>query len=405
MNQPNEYHNRFSSQYPDLGHETIEIEKYFSKAAFELEREKIFKKVWLQMGRVEHIPKPGDYMVKELEFANTSIVLVRGEDNKIRGFHNMCAHRSNRVACHAKGNTGRGFACRFHGWTYGLDGGLIHIPEEGLFPTLDKSTKRLKPVATDVWEGFIFINLDPQPTETLREYLGPELVDQYQGHFNNMASTVTYTIDIKCNWKIFLDAFVETYHFAFVHKATAAGSITSEDNPYGFMDAARIYDRHRVISARANRGYTPTPTELLITQFGGHQTLNPDFENAAKRTLPPGINPGKLDDWSTDILILFPLCNIQPLDGWYVNHNYWPVDYNTTRWEQTSYMSPATDAGSWLAQEYNHAYLRDLLREDFNNLEMIQSNLESGAQTEMVFGDQEIMLRHAYKVIDDYLSR
>ena len=116
------------------------------------------------------------------------------------------------------------------------------------------------------------------------------------------------------------------------------------------------------------------------------------------------MNPERLDNWATDIIVIFPMTNIQPLDGWFVTQNYWPISHNKTRWEMTIYMQPAQTASHWMAQEYNTAYIRDVVREDLNNLEMIQKNLEAGILKEMQFGDQEIMIRHSYKVVEDYVK-
>ena len=79
--------------YPELGTEPIPIDPYVSHEYFEKERALIFRKVWLNLGRVEQIPKPGDYFVRDLAVCNTSILIVRGKDSTIRAFHNMCAHR------------------------------------------------------------------------------------------------------------------------------------------------------------------------------------------------------------------------------------------------------------------------------------------------------------------------
>jgi len=83
------------AQYPELGTGPVPIEPYISQEYFDLERERIFRKVWLNVGREEEIPKPGDYLVKDLPVCGASILLVRGKDGRIRAFHNVCSHRSN----------------------------------------------------------------------------------------------------------------------------------------------------------------------------------------------------------------------------------------------------------------------------------------------------------------------
>ncbi len=384
--------------YPELSSDRLDITRFFSKEYFEKERERVFGRTWLMLAREDELPNPGDYVVKDLEVCRTSILLVRGKDRKVRGFHNMCTHRGNNVAYGRSGNT-KAFACGFHGWVYDLEGRLADVPaEKDIFPGLKKDCLGLTPVLAEPWEGFIFVNLDVNTQEDLRAFLG-DLVDGFQGMFKGQVQAVRYNMDVRANWKICLDAFAETYHFPTVHKISAGRVVTSKSNPFGFLDAARLYDKHRVASARANKDMHPTPTETLVAKVGGHQTLNPDFTH--KRALPPAVNPGGFDDWVSDVFVLFPMAVIQPNGGgsFFLTQNFWPLSHERTRYEATFYMDPAANAGGWLAQEYNAVFFRDVLREDWVNMENIQSNLESGAKKEFIFGDQELLLKHSYAVL------
>ena len=97
MKPSNGKHSLWAELYPELGTEPIPTDRCFSPEYYALERERVFKRVWLKVGRVEEIPEPRDYKVKRVEVANTSILLVRGDDGQIRGFHNVCSHRGNKV--------------------------------------------------------------------------------------------------------------------------------------------------------------------------------------------------------------------------------------------------------------------------------------------------------------------
>ena len=163
---------KWHDQYPELGTGPIPIEPYVSRDYFEKERAQIFRKVWLNVGRVEQIPNPGDYFVKDLAVLQTSILIVRGKDGAIRAFHNMCAHRGNKLVADTGGTCKGLFTCKFHGWAYALDGSLSHIADEASFFNLNKADLGMTPIAVDTWEGFVFINADPHPAESLREYLG-----------------------------------------------------------------------------------------------------------------------------------------------------------------------------------------------------------------------------------------
>ena len=88
---------KWHDKYSHLGTGPIPVDPFVSQAQFELERERIFKKVWLHIGRVEQIPDEGDYFVKDLAVCNTSVIDVRGRDGSVKAFHNMCSHRGNKI--------------------------------------------------------------------------------------------------------------------------------------------------------------------------------------------------------------------------------------------------------------------------------------------------------------------
>ena len=165
MNAPTDL--KWAAKFPDLGTGPIPVEPCISPEFYEEERKKVFLKSWLKVGRVEEIAKPGDYKVKKLAFAKTSVILMHGKDGQIRGFHNTCSHRGNKVIVETGEETfGRNKAavvtCRFHGWVYNANGKIVQVPEENKFHAdFDKDKNGLTPVHTDVWEGFIFVNLDP----------------------------------------------------------------------------------------------------------------------------------------------------------------------------------------------------------------------------------------------------
>src|SRR5262249_59028391 len=87
----------WTAHYPELGTEPMSYEDSISPEFYRLEREAIFKRAWLNVGRVEQLPRNGSYFTKELAVANTSIIVVRGKDGVIRAFHNICRHRGNKL--------------------------------------------------------------------------------------------------------------------------------------------------------------------------------------------------------------------------------------------------------------------------------------------------------------------
>lgn len=165
------------TEHLKIGTEPVSYEDSISPEQYEREREAIFKRTWLNVGRVEQLPRKGSYFTKELDAARTSVVVVRGTDGEVRAFHNVCRHRGNKLVWNdfpreETSGVCRQFTCKYHAWRYDLDGKLAFVQQEGEFFDLDKAAYGLKQVRTEVWEGFVFVNLDPENTTPLREYLG-----------------------------------------------------------------------------------------------------------------------------------------------------------------------------------------------------------------------------------------
>src|SRR5947209_8660839 len=133
---------------------------------YELERDAIFRRTWLNVGRVEQLPRKGSYFTKEIDAARTSVIVLRDTDGEVGAFYNVCRHRGNKLVWQdfpkeETAGTCRQFTCKYHGWRYGLEGNLTFVQQESEFFDLDKDDYGLAAVQTEVWEGFIFVNLDP----------------------------------------------------------------------------------------------------------------------------------------------------------------------------------------------------------------------------------------------------
>jgi phenylpropionate dioxygenase-like ring-hydroxylating dioxygenase large terminal subunit len=390
---------KWATVYPELGTGPLPIDPCISPEHFELERERVFRRVWLKLARVEEIPKPGDYIVKEITVARTSVLLVRGKDGVIRAFHNMCSHRGNKIQWDDGGNC-NSFECKFHGWTYDLAGELRGVPDIKEFFDFDKSQHGLTPIATDVWQGFVFINLNPKPAETLREFLG-EIADRLDGYpFERYTQRFAYRAEIKCNWKVAYDAGSEAYHVAFVHKSSFPDTFSGKDLPLPRLDNIELYRYHRSADVVANPGHEPTPVAAVAYRYGGV---------IAKRAtgatdLPPTINPTRRSDFGFSMNRIFPNYTIGVMDGIYYTHQFWPLSVDRTIWEGEAFALPPANAAERFSREYNRCMQRDVWREDTGTMEHTQSVLASGAKTHFILQDQEILIRHFYKVLEDFVG-
>lgn len=386
---------KWTTQHPELGTGPLPVDPVLSEDYFERERERIFKRSWLNIGRAEEVLRPGNYIVKDIPVLNASVVVVRSQDGVIRSFHNVCRHRGNRVV-NDRAGAAQAFMCGFHGWTYDPEGRLVYVPDEDQFHNLKKEELSWRPVATDVWEGFVFINLDPTPAETLRDYLG-ELDQSLSGFpFGLMLPVAGYAAEVQVNWKIFMDVFQECYHVSFIHRRSVLDVSTGQDNPLCHLLSTRLYNRHRSASVYFNPNHQAAPSEALAFKYGAMLTQGMSLSDG----LPTGVNPERSPHWLFDINVIFPNFILDVAQGTYWTYHFWPIAVDRTVWEVRLYMHRARNAGERISQEFNRVLLRDALREDLSVMENMQSSLASGVLTRLQLSDQEVLVRHAYKVVE-----
>ncbi|MGH6953075.1 MAG: aromatic ring-hydroxylating oxygenase subunit alpha, partial [Alphaproteobacteria bacterium] len=202
----------------------IPPESYRSPELFALERELIFAKDWLCPGRAADIPKPGDYITFSIN--DQPIFVIRGQDGTIRGFSNVCLHRMMRLL-DGTGNRRR-IACPYHAWTYDLDGRLLAAPHMKDAAGFDAKGLCLPAVRTELWEGWIYVTLDPEARSIATE-LSPlrEVVAKYA-----MADYVPAVIQDhvwNTNWKLLSENFMEGYHLPIAHRTTVGAWFPEED--------------------------------------------------------------------------------------------------------------------------------------------------------------------------------
>ncbi len=388
---------RVTTPVPDMGSGPIPVWPYIDADFFEQEREKIFKKTWLEVARIEELAAAGDYRVIELPILGTSIILVRGKDDAIRAFHNICTHRGNSVNLQTQGNT-RTFVCGYHGWTYNLDGSLRNLPGEEYFSGVDKCDMGLLPLACDVWNGFVFINYQPEPEVGLKQYLRGLDEDMAGYPFEELSHIARYRARVKVNWKAFTDAFREGYHVAMVHGGSLPDAMNSPSNPQGVPNSARVHGSHYSMSTWANPDHQPTPSEALAWKLG----LSFSPGETADR---PGINPSNDETWWFDMNMAFPNFFAALGPGWVFTYNFWPVSVDETDWIMNIYQAKAENHGQLIAQEHTKAMLRDLLYEDLSTLESTQRGMSSGLMKYLHISDTlELSVRHQQWVVQQWVN-
>ena len=238
---------------------TIGVDAYISQTYARAEGDKLWSKVWQQVGRVEEIPKVGDFLTYEI--LDESVIIVRSTPDTISAYHNVCSHRGRRLVdtppgAHEARGQARQFICGFHGWRYDLDGKNTFAAERQDWPCgLTEESTKLRGVTVDTWGGWIWINMDPG-CEPLRDYLEPaaSLLDHF--HLENMRYRWRKWLVFDCNWKVALEAFMETYHVPYTHPEFM--------NFGNFLGWSRAQGKHSNIGYDAPKGMEENQAKLRI---------------------------------------------------------------------------------------------------------------------------------------------
>lgn len=187
----------------------------YTDAQFALrERAAIFSRHWQLVAHVDQVREPGDHAI--IEIAGVPLVIVRGDDGELRALHNVCRHRAGPLAtCDGRG--AKALRCQYHGWTYRLDGQLRSAPEMNDARDFDVSTIRLPQAHVTQWQGLVFAALGSPPAlaqvlEGIDARIGAHPLASYV--FDRRTS-----YEIGCNWKAYVDNYLEGYHVPHIHPA------------------------------------------------------------------------------------------------------------------------------------------------------------------------------------------
>jgi len=203
--------------------ETLASRYYTDPAVLSLEKGHIFRRTWQLVGTLGQpcgepngakrtMADPGAYFT--VDVIGEPVVVVRDNAGVLRAFSNVCRHRAGPIAQGA--GCRNVFQCAYHGWTYTLDGRLIGTPEVDGVEFFDRSTMGMVPLRCETWEQFLFVNFDHQ-APPLSAFLGniPQLAAAFRFAGIQLAERREYTVN--CNWKVYVDNFLEGYHIPIVH--------------------------------------------------------------------------------------------------------------------------------------------------------------------------------------------
>jgi len=200
--------------------------RYSSRAFFQLEQEGIWRKSWLLAGHTDEIPEPGCFRL--WDNAGAPVVIVRTQKGDTKAFFNTCRHRGAPVVTEQSGRRSR-LTCRYHGWSYSLDGDLLSVRNPEDFRNLDHSCHGLAQLRCEQFGKLIFVNFD-QSAPSLLDWLGPVALEWEEFQFDRCRLASRHIFDLNCNWKIAMETNTEVYHVPNVHPRTVSPMLDERRN-------------------------------------------------------------------------------------------------------------------------------------------------------------------------------
>ena len=192
---------------------------YTSAVVYEEERERLFFRGWLCVGRSEEIAEPGTYLVRDV--VGESVFVVRNRDGEPRAFYNVCAHRGTKLlddepAC---GHLGKALKCPYHSWSYDFDGHLLATPNVHEDEQFERDDYPLHAIAVGEYGGFLFVSLAEHP-RPLGEWLrnsNETITDFERYRMAELRLGRRLTYDVAANWKIVVENYNECLHCPTIH--------------------------------------------------------------------------------------------------------------------------------------------------------------------------------------------
>lgn len=414
----------------DLGTDDVPTARYTSQAWHDLEVERVWKRVWQVACREEELAEVGDSIVYEV--ADLSLVVVRSAPDRIRAFHNSCLHRG--ATLRANDGYVPALRCPFHGFTWDLDGNLTDIPCEWDFPQVDRAELALPEALVGTWGGWVFVNPD-RGAMPLAEYLGgfPEHFPWRQEDLVTQAHVVK---ELRCNWKVAMEAFIESYHVVSTHPQLlfALGDSNTQYDVY--PDEPRW---SRMITAQG----VPSPhlpnemseqdvMDAMIGQFLGPHAVFPVPEGKTAREMLAMITRSQVqvalgpdvaisDSEAVDAIEYSVFPNFVPWGGWSrINYRFRPNGNDPNRCLMDVILLGPYPAGSprprpapvrhlgpddnWVEAE-ELGMLAMIFNQDSGNLPRVQRGLRASVKGSVTLGRyQESRIRHFHRELERWVG-
>ena len=404
----------------------VPIANYVSQEFHDLEMEKVWRRVWQMACREEVVAEPGDHTVYEI--GDTSIIIVRGKEGKLRAFHNVCPHRGRRL----KDGPGRSsdLRCAFHGWTWNLDGSPRKIPCKWDFPHMEREEFQLPEVKVGTWAGFVFVNPDPNSI-SFEQHIG-DLPEHFKvWPLEDRYTEVHVAKVMACNWKVAQEAFMEAYHVIATHPhlLAALGDCNSQYDAWDTFSRAITPQ----MTPSPHLSTTPTEQEMLDSfmmasidkpppiQIPDDMTAREVFAQMLRMNLQSAVpSVGNVSDAELNDSIYYTLFpNFHPWGGYSrITYRFRPFENDPNRSIMEVFLlspfrgsRPAPAPVHWLGiddawtEAPELGTLANIFDQDSFNLPNVQRGLRAASHEHVTFAKyQETKLRHFHTLLEKYVN-
>lgn len=346
--------------------------RYTAPELYALEQERVFRGSWLLACHQSEVPDAGSALA--LSHLPAPLVFVRDRERVVRAFANSCRHRGSRLLADGQRQLERALLCPYHGWAYTLDGRLAGVPEEREFRDLDKECLGLAEIRSACWGGFVWIDLDGS-APPFREWAGP-IADDMDADIGSLDATTSHVVmkksyAIDCNWKLAIEANLETYHVNALHRASAASVIDSRTTTSTLFESGH--------SRMFLRTMQEPPGELPLGKFAGVHAI------AGEGVLTYSFFPNVA-------LVVSPQLMFTT--------NAWPISPGRTHYELYFIAAEPKSEANQAVLDLMLGFNVGVIEEDVAVLAGMQRSLESGNVREVHFAYAERRLHHLHEALD-----
>ena len=419
------------------GSDDLDPKRWTSREFHDLEMDHVWSKVWQLACRLEQLPEVGDHIVYEI--GDYSFIVVRTSEDDVKAYYNSCLHRGTQLRPSGSEGNASEFRCPYHGWTWSVEGELVDLPCDWDFPHVDKAEFNLPEIRVDFWGGFVFINMD-EDCEPLADFLGDMPGEFESWNFENKYLQHHIGKRVDMNWKVGVEAFIESYHVIATHPQIMPS--TGDANTQYDVDPSLNFNRMITPMAVASPHLDDVDEQDIVDAMTGRSVRTgvntdglevPEGETARsfmaevrRQTVGPDLGQdysSYTDSEMLDAIQYWVFPNFFPWGGCGTNivYRFRPDGNNPdSAFMEVMILSDYDQSGPrpdpadlrvlgedepWSSAEDQFGGLAHVFEQDMANMPRVQTGMKNLRKGITLGNYQESRVRHLHHKIDEYIAK